>query len=102
MKYNRNDIFNGHVEVAPLNRERSWHACTIFNSAVHDGRSVAIVAGGTLSRKDTEIWDYSVEGSKWQTSTSVLNIVFETWTFSQHLTTRVGLRMMQSHHINNL
>ena len=46
---------------------RYSHACTIFYSPAHDGRSVVIAAGG--HRKDTaEIWDYTNEGSIWMES----------------------------------
>ena len=49
-------------------RARSNFACTTFNSPAQNGRSVVIVAGGEEANKIAEIWDYSVEGSKWQTS----------------------------------
>ena len=74
MKYNRNDISNRPEQVEPMNIERSGCGCTIFNSPLHNGRSVLIVVGGTLSQENAEIWDYSVEGSKWQTSMFILNL----------------------------
>ena len=74
MRYNRNDIFKWPVQVEPMNIKRSGCGCTIFNSPAHNGRSVLIVVGGTLSQKNAEIWDYSVEGSKWQISMFILNL----------------------------
>ena len=78
LKYNRNEIFESPVEVEEMNFGRSGCGCTIFNSPAHNGRSVLIVVGGTSSERNAEIWDYSVEGSKWQTSIFILNLVFET------------------------
>ena len=78
MKYNRNDIFKRPVKVELMNIERYGCGCTIFNSPAHNGRSVLIVVGGTLLQKNAEIWDYSVVGSKWQTSMFILNLVFDT------------------------
>ena len=66
--YETNNINNGHVDVASMIHERSSHACTIFKSPLHDGRPVAIVAGGWGSPKTTEILDFTEDGSTWQKS----------------------------------
>ena len=50
--------------------ERYWHACTIFKSPLHDGRSIAIVAGsweGSGSKK-AEVLDFTQDGASWQES----------------------------------
>ena len=51
---------------------RNNHACSIFRSSAHNGRPVAIAAGGgvwTGSEKITaEVWDYTITGSSWQLS----------------------------------
>ena len=55
--------------------ERSSHACTIFKSPLHDGRSIAIVAGsyaGSGERK-AEVLDFTQDGASWQES----NIIFD-------------------------
>ena len=41
-----------------------YHACAVFNSALHNGREVILVAGG-WHQDTTEIWDYQTEGSSW-------------------------------------
>ena len=66
--YETNNINNGHVDVASMTYERSSHACTIFKSPLHDGRPVAIVAGGYGSPKTAEILDFTEDGSTWQKS----------------------------------
>ena len=54
---------------------RYYHACTIFNSALHDGRPLAIVAGGydgSTPFNKAEIWDFIKEGTSWQQSNIIL------------------------------
>ena len=53
---------------------REEHACTIFNSALHDGRPLAIVAGGYDGSflNEAEIWDFTKEGTSWQQSNIIL------------------------------
>ena len=75
LKFDGNDIYNPPIEVESLIHDRRQHACTIFYSPVHDGRPVVIVAGGLgltnqpefVSDK-AEIWDYTIDGSKWEKS----------------------------------
>ena len=66
--YETNNINNGHVDVASMTYERKGHACTIFKSPLHDGRPVAIVAGGRGSPKTAEILDFTEDGSTWKKS----------------------------------
>ena len=51
--------------------ERSSHACTVFKSPLHDGRSIAIVAGGdgygSVGYK-AEVLDFTQDGASWQES----------------------------------
>ena len=82
LKYtsNNNDPadLNAPEETKMLHKRRS-HACTIFNSELHEGRPVVIVAGAWSGSgsKTAEILDYTNEGT-WQESnlifTSVLSI----------------------------
>ena len=51
-----------------MKRANYDHACTIFKSQLHDGRPVAIVAGGYGSPKTAEILDFTEDGSTWQES----------------------------------
>ena len=55
------------------------HGCAVFNSNLHDGREVLLVAGG-LYQDTTEVWDYQTPGSSW-TSSKWEFCVF-TWHFS--------------------
>ena len=78
LKYHKNDIYNDPIEVESLIDPRKQHACSIFYSLVHDGRPVAIVAGGLggdstpvppeYLSDNAEIWDYTIEGSTWKSS----------------------------------
>ena len=64
---------------------RNNHACAIFNSPIHEGRPVVIVAGGqSLSWEEnvtTEIWDYTKEGTTWEESKEILH--FFTFSITQ-------------------
>ena len=73
--YETNNINNGHVEVASMKHARYYHACTIFKSPLHDGRPVAIVAGGYGSPKTAEILDFTQDGSTWQESKLIFALV---------------------------
>ena len=55
-------------------KDHYWHSCTLFKSAMHNYREVALVAGG-IQTDTVELWDYQTEGSKW--ITSKWNFVFE-------------------------
>ena len=49
--------------------ERSSHACTVFKSQLHDGRSIAIVAGGGGSGSEkAEVLAFTQDGASWQES----------------------------------
>ena len=49
--------------------ERNFHACTIFKSPLHDGRSIAIVAGGFgLGSNKAEVLDFTQDDASWQES----------------------------------
>ena len=49
--------------------ERSSHTCTVFKSPLHDGRSIAIVAGGYGSGPNkAEVLDFTQDEASWQES----------------------------------
>ena len=70
LKYKTSNINENPIQVASMVHARYYHACTIFNSPAHNGRPVAIVAGGcctyTGAPKTDEILDFTQEGSSWQ------------------------------------
>ena len=75
LKFDSNDLNKAPVQVESMLNGRENHACTIFNSALHDGRPLAIVAGGWpvgSASKKAEIWDFTKEGTSWQQG----NIIF--------------------------
>ena len=75
LKFDSNDLNKAPVQVESMLNGRQRHACTIFNSALHDGRPLAIVAGGTDGStflKKAEIWDFTKEGTSWQQSNIIL------------------------------
>ena len=74
LKFDSNNINNAPMEVEKLRYARHSHACTVFNSALHGGRPLAIVAGGYSSHggKKAEIWDFTKDSTSWQQS----NIIF--------------------------
>ena len=52
---------------AKMNHERYAFACVTFHSPSHEGRPVIVVAGSnTGNGKTAEIWDYSIEDSRWE------------------------------------
>ena len=54
-----------------MNHARSGFACSTMVSAVHDGRTVAVVAG-----EDTaEILDFTMPGSVWELSEYYLSFL---------------------------
>ena len=50
--------------------KRYGHSCTIFKSPLHDGRSIAIVAGGCCGSVENkaEVLDFTQDGASWQES----------------------------------
>lgn len=62
------------MEAESMVHKREYHACTTFNSKLHDGRIVMIVAGGDDGSGDNsaEIWDFTQEGTSWEKS----NLIF--------------------------
>ena len=75
LKFDSNDLNKAPVQVESMLDGRENHACTIFNSALHDGRPIAIVAGGVPSAsvgRKAEIWDFTKEGTSWQQSNIIL------------------------------
>ena len=54
-----------------MNHKRGWFACSTMVSPAHDGRMVAVVAGGLdgIDGLDTaEILDFTMPGSVWELS----------------------------------
>ena len=75
LKFDSNDLNKAPVQVESMLNGRYSHACTIFNSALHDDRAIAIVAGGygpSSGTKKAEIWDFTKEGTSWQQSNIIL------------------------------
>jgi len=66
LQYKTGNINETPIQVASMVHARRDHACTIFNSPAHNGRPVAIVAGGGRSSNTAEILDFTQEGSSWQ------------------------------------
>ena len=44
---------------------RSYHACGIYHSSIHDGNPIIVISGGYGSEDTSEFWDFTVPGSKW-------------------------------------
>ena len=57
---------NSYTDVPSTNYIRKRAACALFNSPLHDGRPVVLVAGGD-STTTAEVYDYTV-ADQWQTS----------------------------------
>ena len=70
LKYDSSNLNNDPLQMESMLYVRGNHACTIYNSALHDGRAIAIIAGGDSSK--AEIWDFTKDGTSWQQS----NIIF--------------------------
>ena len=77
--YDADNLYGSPIETSMVNA-RGSHACTIFQSELHGGRPVAIVAGGLPESVYTkaEIWDYTQEGTSWVESKIIS--VFQFWT----------------------
>ena len=56
-------------EGPPMNHARSSHSCSTMESLAHEGRTVAVVAGGYGDGPDSaEILDFTISGSAWELS----------------------------------
>ena len=73
-KFDSSNLDSNPMQVESMVQGRYDHACTTFNSKLHDGRTVMIVAGGDDGSGDNsaEIWDFSQEGTSWEKS----NLIF--------------------------
>ena len=70
LKFNSSSLNNDPVQVKSMVHERISHACTVFKSPLHDGRSIAIVAGGCCFSVENkaEVLDFTQDGASWQES----------------------------------
>ena len=69
---------NFRMTVGPsMNHGRYRYGCGIYHSSVHLGRPVIVIAGGGDGTKSSEIWDFTVPGSKWQLSKYLKKIVHD-------------------------
>ena len=69
LKFNSNSLNNYPVQVQSMVYERSSVACSVFKSLLHDGRSIAIVAGGSGSGSNkAEVLDFTQDDASWQES----------------------------------
>ena len=92
LKFDSNDLNKAPVQVESMLNERYRHACTIFNSALHDGRPLAIVAGdgsGWVSNK-AEIWDFTKEGTSWQQGDIIFTFIISYFKIYHPNNTGVG------------
>merc|ERR1711956_155301 len=63
------DTENGfsYKEGPPMNHARSIFSCSTMQSPAHEGRTVAVVAGGLGDGPDSaEILDFNIPGSAWE------------------------------------
>ena len=76
--YNADDLFEIPINVSPMAYNRKNHACTIFQSQIHGGRYVLLVAGGDSKEASTtaEILDFLVGPDGTQTIWQPGNMVF--------------------------
>ena len=73
LKFNSSNLNNVPVQMQSMVHKRSNHACTIFKSPLHDGRSIAVVAGGWGSGPNkADVLDFTQDGASWQEG----NIIF--------------------------
>ena len=74
--YDVDKLYGAPIETTMVNA-RGYHACTIFKSVLHQGRPVAIVAGGWPSSayNKAEIWDYTQEGTSWVSSKIISTLI---------------------------
>ena len=76
LKFNSNSLNNDPVQVQSMVYKRLGHACSVFKSPLHDGRSIAIVAGGWGSGSEkAEVLDFTQDGASWQESNVNFNSV---------------------------
>ena len=68
LKYNSSNLNNDPIQMQSMVHERAYHACTVFKSPLHDGRSIAIVAGGCCLSNKAEVLDFTQDGASWQES----------------------------------
>ena len=69
LRYQANNVQNGHISMPSMVYNRQFHACSIFISPAHNNRPVAIAAGGNGPASTTaEVFDYTITGSSWQPS----------------------------------
>ena len=86
LKYQSNNVHNGHISMPDMVHDRAYHACSIFRSPAHNGRPVAIAAGawdGTGSNT-AEVLDYTITGSSWQLSKHISASYFYSLYLSPH------------------
>ena len=57
-----------HEDGPSLIKKRYYQACSTMVSPAHEGRTVAVVAGGGDGSDTAEILDYTMSGSTWQLS----------------------------------
>ena len=74
LKFNSSNLSNDPILIQSMVHERYGHACTIFKSPLHDGRSIAIIAGGCCGSAENkaEVLDFTKDGASWQES----NLIF--------------------------
>ena len=74
--YDADDLYGAPIETSMINA-RTHHACTIFQSQLHNRRPVAIVAGGYPKwvQKKAEIWDFTQEGTSWVASKIISTLI---------------------------
>ena len=71
LQYDSNNLYNEPEKMKSMIYARIEHACTIFNSILHDGRPILLAAGGS-GGNTAEMFDFTKEGSSWQES----NLIF--------------------------
>ena len=84
-----------------MNHARNAIACSTMVSAVHDGRTVAVVAGAFGDGEDTaEILDFTMPGSVWELSEYYLSFLPTLICFN--LLMEVGIYIPYVRHYNPL
>merc|ERR1712150_96317 len=72
------DTENGfsYKEGPPMNHARSSHSCSTMKSPAHEGRTVAVVAGGYAGGSDSaEILDFNIPLSAWELTAKLPKIM---------------------------
>ena len=74
LKFNSSNLNNDPMQMQSMVHARHSHACTVFKSPLHDGRSIAIIAGGCCGSAENkaEVLDFTKDGASWQES----NLIF--------------------------